>query len=502
MDSDQLRVLLVDDNDDEYVLINDMLAEISGCQFCLEWVSDYDTALKAVKRNEHDVCLLNYYPGEYDAVEFMYSVLGNGCEIPFIMLTENDNGKTNSESIRSKVADYLNKDELEASGLERSIRYAINQQNLLKKLEQETDNHKKTAEALVRSENKYRSVFELSPEAIVIMDSKGNVLEINHRLSDWLGYKPEQIIGKNLAELPFLPPESKAVAMGALLQRIAGASLPPYELTFITKNGEKLIGRIIADTMLDEADNIIHDILMISNITERKKVTRIKDELISTVSHELRTPLTSIHASLGLISGGAAGELPQQVKRFIDIAYSNSERLVNLINDILNMEMLESGKIDLYLQPVELMSLVEQAVEASRVYTGQFDVGIVLTNSLPNTTVNVDCDRLMQVFANLLSNAVKYSPPNGTVMISLLKFGKTVRVAITDHGPGIPKSFQKYIFQKFSQADSSNVRQREGIGLGLSIAKAIIEKHGGKIGFETELNVGTTFYFELPQWDE
>jgi signal transduction histidine kinase/CheY-like chemotaxis protein len=240
----------------------------------------------------------------------------------------------------------------------------------------------------------------------------------------------------------------------------------------------------------------------IRDITERQKVERLKHEFISTVSHELRTPLTSIRGSLGLIAGGMVGEFPPQAKTMLDIAYKNSERLVLLINDILDIEKIESGQMSFNLQPLELLPLVEQALEANRAYGDQYKVKFVLGTTLPQLKVKTDSNRLMQVLANLLSNAAKFSEPGDTVVVAMARQGQDVRVSVTDHGPGIPKEFQERIFQKFAQADASSTRQKGGSGLGLSIAKAIIERSGGRIGYETASGVGTTFYFDLPVYQE
>ncbi len=241
---------------------------------------------------------------------------------------------------------------------------------------------------------------------------------------------------------------------------------------------------------------------IVRDITERKKMERMKNEFISTVSHELRTPLTSIRGSLGLITGGVAGELPPRVRTMVDIAYKNSERLVRLINDILDIEKIASGKMVFDLKPVDLMSLIEQAVEANRAYAAEFGVTLTLEQHLSNVIINTDSDRLTQVLTNLLSNAAKFSPRDDTVIISIVRQEHTIRVAITDHGPGIAEAFRDQIFQKFAQADSSDTRQKSGTGLGLSISKAIVERLGGTIGFETSPEQGTTFYFNLPQWSE
>jgi PAS domain S-box-containing protein len=236
------------------------------------------------------------------------------------------------------------------------------------------------------------------------------------------------------------------------------------------------------------------------DVTERKRVDRLKGEFISTVSHELRTPLTSIRGALGLIASGVSGVLPPKAQTLVEIAYRNSERLVRLVNDILDIDKIEAGKMVLTLRPVEVMPLVEQALTANRAYAEEFDVHWRVVESLPDARVWADADRFTQVMTNLLSNAAKFSPPSDQVAISVSRRERMIRVAVTDHGPGIPEPFRGRVFQKFAQADASDARQKGGTGLGLSIAKAIVEKMAGHIAFETAPARGTTFYFELPEW--
>jgi signal transduction histidine kinase len=239
------------------------------------------------------------------------------------------------------------------------------------------------------------------------------------------------------------------------------------------------------------------------NITEQKKIERRKNEFISVVSHELRTPLTSIHGSLGVLVGGVAGEVSAPVKTMLELAYRNSQRLIRLINDILDIEKLTFSGLELKLQPLELLAVLQEAVTDCQPYARQFGVRFILEEQkelLPKLIVQADRERLIQVLDNLLSNAAKFSPPAGMVEVSafLAQQGKLVRVTVSDHGSGIPLEFQKHIFEKFTQADASDKRYKGGTGLGLSIAKALVEKHGGQIGFETAKGQGTTFYFDLP----
>ncbi len=228
----------------------------------------------------------------------------------------------------------------------------------------------------------------------------------------------------------------------------------------------------------------------------------MKKEFISTGSHELRTPLTSLNASIGLLADGVVGELPAETREMLAIARSNSERLLRLINDILDIEKIESGKVEYELRVHPLRPLVEQALDAIRAAADQVSVSYSLHDDAPGARVRTDGDRLIQVLTNLLSNATKYSPRGGVVGVTVARHGTAIRVAVSDHGPGIPESFRERVFQKFAQADSSDRRQKGGTGLGLSICKAILEGLGGELDFETETGKGTTLYFDLPEWRE
>lgn len=214
----------------------------------------------------------------------------------------------------------------------------------------------------------------------------------------------------------------------------------------------------------------------------------------------MRTPLTSIAGSLGLLIGGASGKLPPAADRLLAIAYSNSQRLVRLINDILDIEKIESGQATFDLKPVALRPLIEQAVEANRGYADSFGARIRFDPDAANAPVRADVDRLIQVVTNLLSNAVKFSPPDADVEVGIENRSHAVRVTVRDYGPGIPTDFKSRIFEKFAQADSSDARQRGGTGLGLNIVKQIVDQHGGRVGFADAAGGGTLFYFELPRF--
>jgi PAS domain S-box-containing protein len=321
---------------------------------------------------------------------------------------------------------------------------------------------------------------------------------LNKGAMESLGYTREELIGRPVWEIkPHMPEAVFRSFIAPLLQ--GEKPWLNYETVHLSKDGTELPVEVFLQ-LVEEGEGKRLFVAISRDLTERRKIDKMKSEFISTVSHELRTPLTSIRGSLGLLRGGVAGELPPQIKPMIEIAYSNAERLVRLINDILDMEKIESGKMRFDLKTVELLPLIEQSLAANHGYGEQHQVRFALGATLPGAWVNVDTDRLSQVLANLLSNAAKFSPPGDEVTVSVKESGPLLRVEVSDHGSGIPEEFRARIFQKFSQADSSDTKQKGGTGLGLSITKAIVEKMGGNIGFVSEAaGRGTTFFFELPR---
>ncbi|MCW8915143.1 MAG: ATP-binding protein [Magnetovibrio sp.] len=232
-------------------------------------------------------------------------------------------------------------------------------------------------------------------------------------------------------------------------------------------------------------------------LVDAQSADKAKSEFLSTVSHELRTPLTSIKGSLGLITAGTAGELPQKAQSLAGLALTNTNRLINLVNDILDIEKLLSGTVTLNMETLDVTELVNQGIEENQGYAIEHNVTFVLIDNAPHMNVTGDHQKLIQVISNLLSNAAKFSPDQGNVEIIIDKNADRVRISIKDFGAGIPEHFHDKVFQRFAQADTSDSREKSGTGLGLNICWSIIEKHGGLIDFTTQREQGTTFFFEL-----
>jgi PAS domain S-box-containing protein len=359
--------------------------------------------------------------------------------------------------------------------------------------------HERTQE-LELSEIRQRSIIKHMVDGLITIDGKGIVESFNSAAEKIFGFQANEVIGNNINMLmpePYFSEhdsylenyhqtgEKKIIGIGREVegQRKDGSTFPmELAVSEMMVNGQKLYTGQVRD------------------ITERKQMDRMKNEFISTVSHELRTPLTSIRGSLGLIAGGAVGEVPEQAQEMLKIAGNNTERLLLLINDILDIQKIESGQMAFKFQSLNLMPFLEQALKDNAAYGEQHGVKFVIANKLAGSHVYADKNRMMQVMANLLSNAAKFSPENETVEVSVARYHDDfIRISVTDHGAGVPEAFQPKLFDKFTQADSSDTRKKGGTGLGLSISKVIVEKHGGRIGFVSHEGVGATFYVELPE---
>ena len=238
-------------------------------------------------------------------------------------------------------------------------------------------------------------------------------------------------------------------------------------------------------------------IATLQDVTEQRLMDRIKSEFISMVSHELRTPLTSIRGSLGLLASEVLGRLDEKSKKLVVVAHRNAVRLIGLVNDILDINKLASGAMNMDIQKHDLIPLILQVIENNAAYAREFFIDLDFQSAIRTAVVEADAGRLMQVLTNLISNAVKFSGDPPIVSVKLEQQGAEYKISVTDTGPGISEQFKKRIFGQFAQENNSNTRINGGSGLGLYISKNLIEKMGGNIGFDTTTGIGTTFWITL-----
>jgi PAS domain S-box-containing protein len=339
--------------------------------------------------------------------------------------------------------------------------------------------------------------IDTCPFGIVLVEPLGQIVFANSEMERLFGYTRDELIGQTIDILVSanlrarraqhcgqfaVHPGNRAGGNGMLSGRRKDGSEFPIELglnPIEISGGNLTLGAIV-------------------DISERIHMEQLKDEFMATVSHELRTPLASIAGALGLLINEAGEALPAATRRLLTIAHTNSQRLVRLVNSILDMEKIESGNIVFTLKRVEVRSLVEHAIEANRGFADVYGVRIRLNAPSMSEEMCVDPDWLVQVVTNLLSNAVKFSPRGTEVVVAIESRNGRIRISVRDRGRGVPAHFRGRIFEKFAQADVTDPQRHDGTGLGLSIVKQIVTRLGGDVGFDDAPGGGAIFHVELP----
>ena len=353
---------------------------------------------------------------------------------------------------------------------------------------------KKTADEL------FMLAVEACPSGMLMVDRDGKMALANPEIERQFGYACDELIGQPVDML--VPDRFHHQHLG---HRQAFNLRPETrkvdsrgDLLGLRKDGTEFLVEVSLNPI--EVDGSLLVLGVVVDVSERRRIERLKAEFVATVSHEMRTPLTAIAGALGLLSGNTTGKLPASAKRLLTIAHRNSQRLVRLLNDILDIEKMESGRVVFDFNRVEVRSLVEQAIEANRAVAEGLDVRIRLAPESVAIDVRADSNRLMQAITNLLSNAVKFSPHGGEVTVAVEARDENARISVRDHGDGVPDEFKPRIFEKFAQADGTDARQRGGCGLGLSIVKQIVDRLDGEVGFDDAPGGGSIFYIDLPSW--
>ena len=358
-------------------------------------------------------------------------------------------------------------------------------------------NDRKNAEVTLKRQ---AWVMENIADAVILTDPQGMVIDCNSTAEELTGYGRFELLGTPIMDLMVAgSAQKRSDVREEATSATDSGGVWRNEFEIRRKDGAIRTFENTTTGMLDERDRLIGRVSVNRDVTEQREIDRVKNEFISVVSHELRTPLTSIMGSLSLIRSGSVGELDSEAAGMIDIAHSNSERLVRLINDILDLEKIEAGRMDFDVVPLDAMTLMNQAVSDNHGFGDKNNIELKITSPVNNVSVLGDADRIAQVYANLLSNAIKFSPEGASVEIGAKRLGQKIRVWVKDNGPGISADFRSSIFGKFSQEDSSATRQQGGTGLGLSICKTIIDRLDGTIGFESVEGEGSEFFFDLPE---
>ena len=349
-----------------------------------------------------------------------------------------------------------------------------------------------TERQLRESEQRTRSIIQNMLGGLVTIDEGGTIESANVAAGRIFGYEPAEMVGRPLAMLvPTSVGDKRAYLKEAFARAIGritewrgqrkGGDEFPFELSMFEFTASTP-GRHFAGSVRD--------------VSERHAVEKLKQEFVSTVSHELRTPLASIRGSMSLLAGGVLGDLSDEAREMVAIAERNCARLIALVNDILDLERLEHGRLQMEFTEVSLAEVLGRTRESVLEFANERQVALEMDPTA--MAVRADADRLVQVLVNLVSNAVKFSPAGAAVHVAVRESGGRARVEVIDRGRGVPAAHRSAIFERFRQVESSDARDKGGTGLGLAICKAIVEQHGGDIGVESEEGRGSTFWFEVP----
>ncbi len=340
-------------------------------------------------------------------------------------------------------------------------------------------------------------------DGIYGVDDRGLITFVNPAAAQVLGYPAQDLIGRqahqtfhSLRTDGTPDPTEDCYVTEAIRDAVVTNA---EEDTYVRSDGRAVPVEVTATPLLEAGRPPLGAVVVFRDVTQRREVDRLKSEFVSMVSHELRTPLTAIRGSLGLVGGGALGPLTPQATRMVDIALSSTDRLTRLINDILDIERMESGVIPLELADHTAQSLVEAAVSQLQVLAGEAQVKVVTD---VEGLVRTDADRAVQTLLNVVGNAIKFSNPGGTVLVVVRQRGAFVTFDVADRGRGIPEDKLDQIFSRFEQVDSSDSREKGGSGLGLAISRSIVERLGGRIFAVNNAGGGSTFTFTVPAASE
>jgi PAS domain S-box-containing protein len=340
---------------------------------------------------------------------------------------------------------------------------------------------------LAEAIGKERAVVENALDVICSIGEEGNFSSVNPASLRVWGYNPDELLGKHYSEI--LDSQSAATTLQAVQDIINNKSLGAFESKIKRKDGTT------ADILWSMYWSAAHKSMfcVAHDITDRKEIERLKQDFVAMLSHDLRSPLTAVQGALSLTTAGVDGQLPDKVIQRLNKSQQNVQRIITIVNDLLDIEKMNAGMMQLNKTNVALIDIFEHARDNVEVLAQQKELKLVITNT--NIDIIADMDLVQRVLVNLISNAIKYSPPNGEITITATETGDFVEVCVTDEGPGVPEAYKEAIFDRYRQVDGAS---RAGTGLGLAICKAVIEEHGGTIGVRSEPGKGSTFWFRLP----
>ena len=445
----------------------------------------------------------------YSAVWWVYGLFAAGLMLPFwvVLLTFGSRLFTELSfmipvffAINVVVAYRLN--QVFISGYRLRISYgrltedytAINQ-----RLERQLIELEEVRRQVEASGRKLTLFAERAPIAVIELDTEGRIQQLNQEAENLFGYPARELIDTAQQMKILVRPDFHAefdTKWEHLLK--TRESVAGLKISSPRRDGIEIVCEWTVTPLVNPEGVILSIIAQGRDITKQLEADRLKQEFTSTLSHELRTPLTSIIGSLQLVNAGVLGDLNKDQAELTEVAERNGQRLLDLINDILDIEKIESGKLSLYPELMPLDELLLESMKLNQGFADRYEVRLEARGEIRKILVKADRKRLQQVITNMISNAAKFSPSGGNVEISMREKDGMVRISVDDRGSGIPANFRNRIFGRFAQADSTDTRAKGGTGLGLAICKRLIEMMNGSIGFDDREGGGTSFWFELP----
>lgn len=479
MDGKPIKALLIKNNPEDARLVKDMLSEIKDALFDLEWTDLLSTGLERLASGGIDVVLLDLMLPDSQGLDTLIKAYTQAPEVPFLVLTDERDETLAIEALRKGAHDYLVKDHLNANMLSRVIRYTIER--------------KRVEKALLASEARFRTVIEKNADAIIIINNEGFVRFANPAAEALFGLKTEELLGTtfgyHLAEAEITEieitgrhGETKMAAMGVVNMEWEGEIVYLVSLHNITER--------------KQAEKIIKD-----QIEFFKKIDEIKSEFVSTASHELRSPLAAIKSAVQLILKGQTGKINKTQAKFLSLAERNINRLTNILNNLLDLSKIESGKIGMKSEELDLIGPVEFILSSLKPQADRKSIQLKMEVPKGLPSVYGDREKIEQILTNLIGNALKFTPEGGTVSVSAASLDGEENMAfisVKDTGIGIFEDQLDKIFEKFHLVEGSLQRSVSGTGLGLAITKGLVEAHSGKIWVESEPEKGSIFTFTLP----
>ena len=473
-DHSSYKILVLDDDEDDFFITNQYIKNIKGFNFEVEWRYDYKSAMEGVCEKKYDIYLVDYYLGAKTGLDFIKEALEKKCDEPIIILTGKGTPELDAEAMHAGAVDYLIKGEMDTEKLERCIRHVVEKS--------------RSVRTLRSNERKFRHIFERSKDAVFLMDADTFIFgEVNDATTELFGYSREEIGNMSLFELLANPQDETRIK-----NKLGEDMIEDLEFSFKTNTGDNLTGIM---SLSNETDNtgkaflqgIIHD------ITELKKAEKnnlrlekigMAERLVRTLAHEVRNPLNNINLSLEQLNEEIKSE---DAKMYLEIITRNSKRIETLIK-----ELLGASRPEIVLHKNNLTAIIEDAVSVAGDRLTLRHINLV--KNIPEKEMNIlaDKDQLRIAFLNIIINAVEAMEDNGVLAVDLSDTGEDYLVQITDTGCGISEENLLRLFEPYFTA------KKNGLGLGLAATMTILQLHKATVEVKSKLKEGSTFVIHIP----